>query len=343
MIPVVNRRVRIAGPGKIDLVSTPTPQPGPGDALVRTRTVGICGSDMHALAGTHPFISLPCFPGHEVVGIVEAIGSEVNEVALGDRVLAEANFVCGHCSYCRSGRYNLCENLEVLGCQTDGAMADLFIIPANRLHRVPDGVDDSGAALVEPLCTVAHALRHAGEVEGGKVAILGAGTIGLLCLVAALEAGAGDVVITDLQPSKRQRGLRLGAVDAVDGSSRTVVDNVKGALGGRPDVTFDCVATQASTSQAIHLALNGGAVMVVGVPTAEVVIPLPLVQDREIRIQGSAMYVHEDVLRAIDLVARRVIPVEEIVTLTVPLLAAEEGFAAALSGDHVKVQLRAGD
>jgi threonine dehydrogenase-like Zn-dependent dehydrogenase len=159
--------------------------------------------------------------------------------------------------------------------------------------------------------------------------------------MAALDAGADAVAVTDLQASKRSLAIRLGASGAIDGGSPDAVDQVNEALGGRPDVTFDCVATQASITQAVALALKGGTVMVVGVPTADVVIPLPLVQDREVRIQGSAMYVREDVVRAIDLMVREVIPSDRMVTLTLPLECAAEGFAAARSGEHVKVQLRA--
>jgi L-iditol 2-dehydrogenase len=331
--------VLIAAPGSVEVVTGPAPIPGSGEALVRTRTVGICGSDLHALAGAHPFITLPCFPGHEVAGIVEAVGAGVTEPAVGDRVLAEANFVCGHCAYCRSGRYNLCEELKVLGCQTDGAMADLFTIPASRLHRVPASLNDAEAALIEPLSTITHALRWAGDLHDRTVAILGAGTVGLLCLVAALDARARGVVATDLQPSKLDRALRLGAAGAIEASSAAAVEEVKQVFGGRPDVIFDCVGSQGSISQAIQLALRGGTVIVVGVPTAEVVIPLPLLQDREVRLQGSAMYVREDVVRAIDLMVRGVISIEEIVTLTLPLARAADGFAAAGAGSHVKVQL----
>jgi 2-desacetyl-2-hydroxyethyl bacteriochlorophyllide A dehydrogenase len=335
------RRVRISRAGIVDVISVAAPVPGPHEALVRTSAVGICGSDLHALTGSHPFISLPFFPGHEVVGIVEAVGSEVTAVSPGDRVLAEANLVCGHCVYCRSQHYNLCSELKVLGCQTEGAMADLFTIPADRLHRAPEALDDSQAALVEPLSTATHAVRTAGDLNGGKVAVLGGGTVGLLCLMAALDAGADAVAVTDLQASKRSLAIRLGAAGAIDGGSPDAVDEVKEALGSRPDVTFDCVATQASITQAVALALKGGTVMVVGVPTADVVISLPLVQDREVRIQGSAMYVREDVVRAIDLMVREVVPSDRIVTLTLPLERAAEGFGKARSGEHVKVQLRA--
>jgi 2-desacetyl-2-hydroxyethyl bacteriochlorophyllide A dehydrogenase len=320
----------------------PAPEPGPHDALVATRAVGICGSDLHALAGSHPFISLPFFPGHEVVGVVEEIGSEVTEVAVGDRILAEANLVCGRCVYCRSGRYNLCENLKVLGCQTGGAMADRFTIAANRLHPSPEALTDSDAALVEPLSTATHAMRAVGDMRGRTVAVLGGGTVGLLSSIAALDAGARAVAVTDLQPEKRELAIKLGAAGAVDGSSPEAVSQVKEVLGGRPDVIFDCVAIQASISQAVELALKGGTVIVVGVPVAGVSIPLPLVQDREVRIQGSAMYVREDVVGAIDLMERGVVPTEQIVTLTLPLERADDAFAAARSGEHVKVHLRVG-
>jgi L-iditol 2-dehydrogenase len=333
------RCVRIPRPRTVEVVSITAPIPGPRDALVATGTVGICGSDLHALAGTHPFISLPCFPGHEVVGAVESVGGDVTQVAPGDRVLAEANLVCGRCFYCLSGRYNLCDQLKVLGCQTQGAMADLFTIPADRLHSVPESLDDSQAALVEPLSTATHAVRAVGELVGRTVAILGGGTVGELCLVAALEAGAEAVVVTDLYPAKRDLALEIGAASAVDGGAGDAVEQIKEALGQRPDVTFDCVATQASISQAIALALKGGSVMVVGVPTADVVIPLPLLQDREVRIQGCAMYVREDVDRAIELLERGAVATEQIVTLTLPLARAEDGFVAAGSGEHVKVHL----
>jgi L-iditol 2-dehydrogenase len=336
----VTRRVVIPEPRSVQLVSGPAPTPGPDDALIRTRTVGICGSDLHALSGAHPFITLPCSPGHEVVGVVEKTGSRVTEVSRGDRVLAEANLICGHCIYCRAGRYNLCEELKVLGCQTDGAMADLFTIRASRLHRVPEALSDAEAAMVEPLSTATHAVRCAGVLRGRTLAILGGGTVGLLCLVAALDAGSKRVVVTDLQPSKRERAVGLGASAAIDGASSTATTEIKDVLGGRPDFVFDCVASQTSISQAIELALKGGTVMVVGVPTADVSIPLPLLQDREVRIQGAAMYVREDVLKAIDLMVRRVVPIDAMVTLTLPLDRAQEGFAAAQSGDHIKVQLR---
>jgi 2-desacetyl-2-hydroxyethyl bacteriochlorophyllide A dehydrogenase len=334
------RQVVLRAPEQLEVITTQAPHPGPGEVRVRTTVVGICGSDLHAWHGAHPFIELPVSPGHEVVGVIETVDPGVTDFSVGERVLVEPNLVCGACVYCRSGRYNLCDRLQVLGCQTAGGMADLFTVPAGRLHLVPDGMTDAEAALVEPLSTATHAIRLAGADRSGlRVAILGAGTIGLLTLIAAREAGAAAIVVTDLQPSKLERARRLGARDAIDPRSETAVKQIKEALGARPDVTVDCVSTQASINQAIALAQKGGTVMVVGVATRPVQIPLPIIQDQEIRLEGSAMYVRQDVQRAIELVRAGVVPVEEIVTATYSLEEAPEAFAAADSGQQVKVQL----
>lgn len=333
------RQLVISSPGVVELREAETPEPGPGEVRVLTRAVGICGSDLHALAGAHPFIVLPCVPGHEVVGVIGKTGDGVTGLEAGMRVILEPNLVCGRCPYCRAGRYNICQQLKVVGCQTAGAMADAFTAPASRFHPVPDSLTDAQAALVEPLSTAVHAVRMAGDLAGADVAVLGAGTIGLLTLVAAIRAGARAVAVSEPRDSKRQRALRLGATFCADPLIADPVPPIREALGGHADVTFDCVSSQASTGQAIRLAENGGTVMVVGVAAKDVTVPLPIIQDREIRLAGSAMYVREDVLRAIELMADGVVPAGELVTATVPLADGAQAFKRAASGDEVKVHL----
>jgi 2-desacetyl-2-hydroxyethyl bacteriochlorophyllide A dehydrogenase len=335
------RQVVIRGPGQIEVTEVNAPQAGRGEVRVRPLLVGVCGSDLHVLAGKHPFVSYPVMPGHEVVGIVDAVGLDVPDIEVGRRVLVEPNLVCGECRYCRSGRYNLCDQLTVVGFQSPGSLADLFTIPASRLHPVPPSLSDQEAALVEPLSTATHAVRIVGtDLTGRTVAILGAGSIGLLTLVAAREAGAAAIVVTDLQESKRERAVRLGALGGFDARDEMVVQRIKEALGGRPDVTFDCVSNQASIDQAVALANKGGTVIVVGVATGPVKIPLPIIQDQEIRIEGSAMYTGQDVRRAMEILDAGALPIDEIVTATYPLEEIERAFAAAHSGDEVKVHVR---
>jgi L-iditol 2-dehydrogenase len=304
--------------------------------------VGICGSDLHAFDGIHPFIDLPVVPGHEVAGYVEAVGSGATAFQVGDRVLLEPNLVCGHCFYCSSGRYNLCEDLRVIGCQTAGGMAEAFTAPAGRFHHISDGMTWSEAALVEPLSTATHATRIAGVLGGATVVVFGAGSIGLLTLLAAKAAGAAIVAVTDPLEGKRRHAIELGATAAFDPMSPRFVQEIRKSVPHRPDVVFDCVASQTSVEQAIALAENGGTVIVIGVPRGPVEIPLPVIQDREIRIQGSAMYVAEDVLRAIDLIRDHTVDARRIVTATFPLERTAEAFAAARSGNHLKVQVQVG-
>jgi threonine dehydrogenase-like Zn-dependent dehydrogenase len=147
-------------------------------------------------------------------------------------------------------------------------------------------------------------------------------------------------VVTDPVEGKRRRAVELGAAGAVDPTAPDAVEQVRAGLPHRPDVTFDCVANQASMDQAVALAEKGGTVVVVGVPGGPVSIALPVVQDREVRLQGSAMYVAEDVLAAVDLVRRGAVPVDRIVTAAFPLERTAEAFAAARSGEHVKVQIQ---
>ena len=331
------RQAVIAAPGRVEVVDAPRPEPGPHEVRVRSSLVGICGSDVHALAGEHPWIELPVVPGHEVAGEVDEVGEAVEGLAPGDRVLLEANVVCGRCPYCASGRYNLCETLRVVGCQTTGGMAELFVAPADRFHRLPDTMTPTQAVLVEPLSTATHAVRIAGGVDGACVAVLGAGSIGLMVALAARASGAAEIAVTDPVEAKRARALQLGVDVAVDPRRADAVATIRGSLSRRPDVTFDCVASQSSIEQAIELALKGGTAAVVGVPRAPVRVDHPLLQDRELALQGVAMYVHEDVARAMELVQAGAVRPEDVVTATFPLSDAPAAFDAARSGEHVKV------
>jgi 2-desacetyl-2-hydroxyethyl bacteriochlorophyllide A dehydrogenase len=331
------RRV-VVYPGQIAVEAADVPSPGPDEVLVRARVAGVCGSDVHAAHGRHPFVGLPYRPGHEVVGIIEATGSAVTGAAVGQRVIVQPFLPCWTCKMCVSGRENLCENLQFFGCgYPQGGMADHFTLPAGRLVPVPDELDDRTAALIEPLATPVHAVRLAGDVAGRSVAVLGAGTIGLFTLAVLRAHGAGKIISTDPNPDKRARAAALGADATIDAREPDVAGLVRAALGGSADVVFDCVAIQSSMDQAIAIADKGGTVVVVGVPASAVSVPLPVVQDHQIRIQGSATYLPEDYRESADLLSRGAVRAADFVTATRPLAEVAEAFALASSGDHVKV------
>jgi 2-desacetyl-2-hydroxyethyl bacteriochlorophyllide A dehydrogenase len=337
------RRV-VVYPGRIAVETTEIPAPGPNEALVRTLVSGVCGSDLHAAHGRHPFVPLPYRPGHEVVGVIEAAGSDVGIFAPGQRVTVEPDLPCWTCKMCISGRENLCENLQFFGCgYAQGGMADYFTLAANRLHRVPDALDDHTAALIEPLSTPVHAVRLAGDVAGRSAAVLGAGTIGLLTLAVLRAHQVGRVVSTDPLPAKRARAVALGADATIDAGTPDVAGQVRQALGGSADIVFDCVSVQSSIDQAIAIADKGGTVMVVGVPAREVTVPLPIVQDHQIRIQGSATYLPEDYAESAALLGRGAVRTADFVTATRPLAQVAEAFELASSGHHLKVLVTIGE
>lgn len=334
------RRVTVY-PDRIAVVDADRPVPHTGEILVRSSVVGVCGSDTHAAAGHHPFVPLPYNPGHEVVGVVAELGDDVTEVAVGDRVIVEPTLPCWICKMCTSGRINLCESLRFFGCVHDqGGMADYFTIPANRVHILPDELDDLQSVLIEPLSTPVHAVALSGGVQGKAVVIIGAGTIGLLTLAAARHDGARRIVMTDMLPSKRHRALRLGADAVADAAAPDMVDQVRTELGESADVVFDCVAIQHTVDQAVRLAIKGGVVMIVGVPTRPVTVPLPEIQDLQVRIQGSATYTPDDYPTAQEIIRSGQVRVEDFITSRYPIAEAAAAYAASASGEEVKVVVR---
>lgn len=332
------RRVVVAATDVVELSVQPIPSLLPGEALVKMSVSGVCGSDKAGVHGEHAFMKPPYYPGHEVVGTVVALSDGVEGIAVGDRVTVEPTLVCGHCKPCLHQAENLCENLEFFGCgYREGGMADVFSVPARRLHKVPAGFSDYQAALIEPLATPVHAVRLAGDLTGRTVAILGAGTIGLLTLRAARRAGAARILSTDTLATKRQMALDLGADAVVDAATDTLAEVVRGELGESVDVVFDCVANQATTDEAVKMAIKGGTVVVLGGARRRVSIDLPVLQEYQIRLQGAATYRWEDFDDAIAMIADGAVDANRFITATFPLTQAAQAFAAINSGNEVKI------
>jgi threonine dehydrogenase-like Zn-dependent dehydrogenase len=337
------RRVLVSAPDVVETVSEPAPRLEYGEALVRLLVSGVCGSDKAGAHGEHVFMKPPYYPGHEVVGVVTALGEGTAGVAVGDRVTVEPTLPCGRCKPCHTERENLCENLQFFGCgYREGGMADVFTVPASRLYKIPGQLTDYEAALIEPLATPVHAVRLAGDLRGQAVAVLGAGTIGLLTLVAARHAGAKRVVSTDPLAHKRELALRLGAHAVVDAGAENLAGAVRAELGESADVVFDCVANQQTLPEAIKITLKGGTVVVLGGPRRPVTVDLPVVQEYQVRIQGAATYLRQDFQAAAGIIAEPGFDSGRFVTTTFPLTRAREAFEAINSGREVKILVVAG-
>lgn len=339
----MNRRVIVNNLHDVAIEDVTIPSPRASEVLVRSTVVGICGSDIHAARGSHPFISLPFWPGHEVVGIVEGVGSDVPPGLEGRRVVIEPNLYCGVCAQCTAGRYNICASLDVFGCQTPGGMTDYFTIAAERVVPLPDDLSDAHAALVEPLATPVHAVRRAGDLHGKRIIVIGAGPIGLFVLIAARAAGAERIVVADLLDSKRARAERLGAHGSFDSSAGDAAVQARELLGGPAHVVFDCVSRESTVRLAIAVLDKGATLMTVGVPAGPTLVDLDLVQDRELEIRGNLMYVREDVLNAIEILRGGSVPLAELVTSVFDIADAAEAFLASADPEQVKVLVTVGE
>lgn len=335
------RRVIVPAVNELEIRTEAPATVGPGQVRVRSTIIGVCGSDTHALHGRHPLIPMPYWPGHEATGIVTELGEGVESVTVGDRVTVEPTLPCWGCKQCRGGQENLCENLQFFGCGFEqGGMADEFVVRADRLHLVPDELDDLTAALIEPLSTPVHAGRICGPLDGKAVVIMGAGTIGLLMLAVARYHGAKRIVVTDPLPAKREIAQQRGADAVVDALASDFVEQVREALGESADVVFDCVAIQSTLDAAIRLAVKGGTVGIVGVPSADLTIPTIVVQDNQVRIQGCATYVPQDYAESIEILRSGAVKGADFVTAQFPLEQAREAFDASSSGREIKVVVR---
>ena len=209
------KQAALAKPGSFEILDVDAPTPAPGDVLVRVRAVGVCGSDLHFFKGEFP--TPPGFVlGHECAGEVAAVGEGVTGWAVGDRVALELFNVCLTCVQCRSGNYHLCPSRKANGINVPGGLSEFITVKQYGLYRLPDEVDFELGALCEPLAVTVHGLRLVDLRFGDRVAVLGAGTIGLMAIAAAKEMGATYIGATARHPQQKEMALALGA-DAVFG------------------------------------------------------------------------------------------------------------------------------
>ncbi|RIH82229.1 L-galactonate-5-dehydrogenase [Meiothermus luteus] len=323
---MVGRRLAVEAPHRLAWLEETPPSPGPGQALLKPLAVGLCGSDLHVYEGLHPFVSYPVYPGHEVAARVLEVGPETNPAWVGARVTLEPSLTCGRCPQCQSGRYNICQALRVMGFQAPGGMAEAFLAPVDRLHRLPEGLTDEQGALVEPLAVAVHAVGLS-RVEGRRVAVLGAGTIGLLVAQVARAYGAASVVVVDPLEARRRLAEGLGLPAQPPGQERY-------------EVVFECVGSEKALEAAIQGCEKGAEVVVAGVFSQPTRISAALIQDWELSLRGSLMYTARDYPEALRLLAQGQVRVEPLITHRFPLREAPAAFATALRREQaVKVML----
>jgi 2-desacetyl-2-hydroxyethyl bacteriochlorophyllide A dehydrogenase len=284
------RRMRCAvwyGGRDIRLEEREIPGLGPEEVLIEVACCGVCGTDIHIVEGKFPLFRPPRIIGHEYSGTVVSVGEKVRRVKAGDRVVAEPGMVCGRCTFCRSGRENLCSNRQL----HQGAFAEYTVMPEHLVYPVPDSVSLEVASLTEPLACCLHAIDLARIPSGAVVLVLGGGAIGLLLTQLALRSGASRVLVSELQPHRRELADRFGAlaIDPQEEDLREASSRETEGLG--PEVTFEAIGDPAQVEEAISLTRKGGKVIIVGVadPEAEMRIRPYQVFAKELTLLGSYM------------------------------------------------------
>lgn len=341
--PVIRRAVT-RQPGLMVIEETPAPDCGPGQARIGVEVVGLCGSDYHLFAGTHPYARFPQTQGHEFSGRVLELGTGYDgPLCPGDRVAVEPLTWCGECFACRRGRHNCCARLQVMGAHVPGALAQQVVVAASSCYPAGD-LSAEAAALAEPVSIGLHAVRRGQVAAGDQVLILGAGPIGASAALAAADAGA-RVAVADQVATRLDGARRMGAELTVDTSREDLAAAVAGWTGGDgAAVVLDATGAPPLIRAAFDLVAPSGVIVIAGISGHEVAIPVIEFSRKEVTVAGSRN--NAGVFgAAVDLVRRHQRQVAGLVTHRFGL--AETGaaieFARAHPGEAEKVMITVGD
>ena len=241
------------------------------DVLLRVRRVGVCGSDVHYFETGQigpAAVRFPFVVGHEFAAVVEEVGRAVDRVKVGDHVAVDPALPCHQCDQCKCGRENTCRNLRFLGCpdQVEGCLCEYIVMPQDCCYVLPKGVSFEQGVLSEPLAIAIYTVQMSGLAQGADVAILGAGPIGLSCLVSARSAGAGRCFVTDLIPDRLKAAQGQGAHWTGNPCQEDVVTALRAVQPEGMDVVFECAGQQETVDQALDLLKPGGRLMLIGIP-----------------------------------------------------------------------------
>lgn len=288
----------MTGIGKMGFEERTIPRPKSNEVLVKLEYVGICGSDLHYYESGRigDYIVEPPFVlGHEPGGIVVETGADVKHLKVGDRVALEPGKTCGHCEFCKTGRYNLCPDVVFFATPpVDGVFGEYVAHEADLCFKLPDNVSTLEGALIEPLAVGFHAAIQGGARAGQNAVVMGAGCIGLVSMMALKAMGVMNVYVVDIMEKRLEKALELGASGVINASG---TDAVKAVLeltdGAGCDLVIEAAGTEATTRQAIHMAKKGASIVLVGYSkSGEMTLPMSLILDKELTLKSVFRYRH---------------------------------------------------
>ncbi len=289
-------------PGEFRLIETAEPgAPGMGEALVRVKRIGICGTDLHAFRGRQPFFSYPRILGHELGVEVVALGEtqQPHSLQVGDLCAVEPYLNCGICGPCRRGKTNCCQQLKVLGVHIDGGMREYITVPIHKLHKA-QGATLEQLAVVEMLCIGAHAVQRAQVTPGESALVIGAGPIGLATLQFAKLAGA-EVICLELNPQRIAFARANLGIEHFVSNTEGVEAALQGLLGGQmPTLVFDATGNAQSMMQAFTYVAHGGKLVYVGLVQGELTFNDPYFHSHELTLLASRNATSADFAYVVD-------------------------------------------
>lgn len=254
--------------GKMGYVEREVPQPADNEVLVKLEYVGICGSDMHyyETGRIGDYVVKPPFVlGHEPGGVVVEVGKNVKHLKIGDRVALEPGKTCGHCEYCKEGKYNLCPDVVFFATPpVDGVFQEYVAHEAALCFKLPDNVDTMEGALIEPLAVGFHAANQGGAHAGQTAVVFGAGCIGLVSMMALKAEGVSKVYVVDIMQKRLDKALELGATGVINSMDKNVQDEISRLTEGKGvDLVIETAGMEITTRQAIHIAKKGSTIVLV--------------------------------------------------------------------------------
>jgi len=283
-------------PYDIRLEEVETPRIGADQVLVRVRAVGICGSDVHyyktGRAGMH-VVKEPLILGHECSGEIAEIGGDVEGFKPGDRVVIEPGFPCRRCFYCKTGRYNLCEDIRFYGTPpVNGAFCEYVAADADFVYKMPENLTFEEGSMIEPLSVGIHATRRGHITAEDTVAILGSGPVGLLTLQAVRARGATNIYVTDIRDYLLEYARRLGATETINAQKEDPVKRIMELTDGRgADVVIEAAGSIEAGRQTFEIVRRGGRIVIIGVfPKTEFAVRMTDFVDKELTVYGVFRY-----------------------------------------------------
>jgi L-iditol 2-dehydrogenase len=340
------RVARLHAPGDLRIEDVPMPEAGPGEITMRVRSCATCGTDAKIFHHGHHHISLPRVLGHEIAGEVAEVGSGVESWSPGDRVQVIAAIPCGACYYCRRGQETVCENLESMGYQYDGAFAEFMRVPRKvldieGLNRIPDRVPFEAASLTEPLACVLNGQEIAEVGEGDTVVILGAGPIGCLHVRLARARGAAQVILADVNQTRLDLAARAQPDASINGAKEDPVDAIRKLTDARgADVVITATGAGQAQEQALEMAARRGRISLFGgLPRDNPIIRFDsnLVHYQELFVLGAYGSAPHHNREALALIASGKVPVEDLITHRLSLDGVHQAIDTVTKGEGLKV------